>query len=55
MNQAISDNTSIEFAVGFYGGLGVGKSIEISFQPGKNMIEPEGINEAFIPELIKKA
>lgn len=35
MNQAIKDKTAIEFAIGFYDGIGNGKSIEESFDIGK--------------------
>ena len=35
MNQAIKDKAAIEFAIGFYDGIGAGESIERSFEIGQ--------------------
>ncbi|MEM8721769.1 MAG: hypothetical protein AAGE84_21135 [Cyanobacteria bacterium P01_G01_bin.39] len=38
MNQAIPDKDAIAFSIGFYDGLGAGKSIEVAYQLGCNAI-----------------
>ncbi|PSB43228.1 hypothetical protein C7B80_24925 [Cyanosarcina cf. burmensis CCALA 770] len=38
MNQAIPDEAAIAFSIGFYDGLGAGKSIEVAYQLGCNTI-----------------
>jgi hypothetical protein len=54
MKDAVSDDTALEFAVGFYDALGAGKSIEDAFQFGRNAIALKGIPEHLIPILRKK-
>ena len=39
MNQAIPDKDAIAFSIGFYDGLGAGKSIEVAYQLGCNAID----------------
>ena len=39
MNQAIPDRDAIAFSIGFYDGLGAGKSIEVAYQLGCNAID----------------
>jgi hypothetical protein len=54
MKAAVSDDTGVEFAVGFYDALGSGKSMEEAFQFGRNAIALKGIPEDLIPVLRKK-
>lgn len=51
MRKAIGDNAAIEFAVGFYDGLGAGRSIEDAYEFGCNSIDLEGIPEFLTPVL----
>lgn len=51
MNQAVGDRAAREFAVGFYDGLGAGRSIEFSYKLGCNAIAMEGIPENLTPVL----
>jgi AAA-like domain/CHAT domain len=51
MSQAIGDRAAIEFAVGFYDGLGAGRSYENAFKLGCNAINLEGIPESETPVL----
>jgi hypothetical protein len=53
MNQAIGDRAAIEFATGFYDGLGAGRTIEDSFEMGCATLDLESIPEAMIPVLLK--
>lgn len=39
MNQAIPDKDAIAFSIGFYDGLGAGKSIDLAYQLGCNAID----------------
>jgi CHASE2 domain-containing sensor protein len=52
MNKAIGDKAAIEFAVGFYDGLGAGISIERAYKLGCNAIHTEGIQEHLTPVLL---
>ncbi len=52
MDKAISDKAAIEFAVGFYDGLGAGKSVEFAYKLGRNSIEIAGIPEHLTPQLL---
>ena len=52
MNRAISGAATIEFAVGFYGGLGAGETIEQAFELGRNAMQLQGIAEEQTPVLI---
>jgi hypothetical protein len=51
MNQAIGDRAAIEFAVGFYDGLGAGRSYTDAFEFGLSAIDLEGIPETDTPQL----
>ena len=55
MNEAIGDRAAIEFAVGFYDALGVGKSVEDAYKFGCNAIQLAGISEHLTPVLLKKS
>lgn len=54
MNKAIGDKAAIEFAVGFYDGLGAGRSVEFAYKLGRNSIELAGIPEHLTPQLLPK-
>ena len=51
MNQAIGDRAAIEFAVGFYDGLGAGRPYSEAFEFGLSAIDLEGIPETGTPQL----
>ncbi|MEM8503141.1 MAG: AAA-like domain-containing protein [Cyanobacteria bacterium P01_D01_bin.1] len=51
MNQAVGDAAAIEFAVGFYDGLGAGRSYSDAFEFGVSAIDLEGIPETATPQL----
>jgi hypothetical protein len=51
--KAIGDRAAIEFAVGFYDGLGAGRAIEFAFDLGRSAIEGAGLTEQLTPVLIK--
>ncbi|MDJ0703136.1 MAG: AAA-like domain-containing protein [Leptolyngbyaceae cyanobacterium MO_188.B28] len=51
MNSSIGDRAAIKFAVGFYDGLGYGRSIKEAFEFGLLSIDFEGIPESAIPVL----
>jgi CHAT domain len=51
MSQAIEDRAAIEFAVGFYDALGVGRSIEVAFRFGCNAVQMTRPSEADTPIL----
>ncbi len=52
MNKAIGDQAAIEFAIGFYDGLGAGKSVKFAYKLGCNSIEMAGIPERLTPQLL---
>lgn len=52
MHQGISDAAAIEFAKGFYRGLGAGKSIETAFKLGCSAIQLKNIPEHLTPVLM---
>lgn len=54
MNKAIGDKAAIAFAIGFYQGLGAGRSIEEAYKLGCVQIGLQGIPESLTPVLIKK-
>ncbi|MHC5755821.1 MAG: AAA-like domain-containing protein [Nostoc sp.] len=54
MSQAIGDRAAIEFAVGFYDGLGANKGYEFAYKLGCNLIQIAGIPENLTPKLITK-
>lgn len=55
MNQAIGDRAAIEFAVGFYDGLGAGRSYADAFEFGLSAIDLEGIPETATPQLKQRS
>ncbi len=54
MNQVIGDRAAIEFAIGFYDGLGAGKSYEVAYKLGCNAIAVAGIPDKLTPQLLTK-
>ncbi len=52
MDKEIGDKAAIEFAVGFYDGLGAGKSVGFAYKLGCNSIEIAGIPEHLTPQLL---
>jgi hypothetical protein len=54
MNSAIGDRAAIAFAIGFYQGIGAGRSIEEAYKLGCSQIGLHGIPENLTPVLIKK-
>ena len=54
MSQAIGDRAAIEFAVGFYDGLGAGRSFEDAYKLGCIAIRMAGIPEHLTPKLLRK-
>lgn len=55
MSHAVPDKAALEFAIGFYDGLGAGKSIEEAYLFGKNAIQLYGFPQHLNPVLKKKA
>jgi len=53
MNKAIGDKAAIAFAIGFYQGLGAGRSIEEAYKLGCIQIGLQDIPENLTPVLIK--
>lgn len=54
MNKAIGDKAAIAFAIGFYQGLGAGRSLEEAYKLGCIQIGLQGIPENLTPVLIKR-
>ena len=52
MSQEIQDKAAIEFAVGFYDGLGADEGYDFAYKLGCNAILMAGIKQHLIPELI---
>lgn len=55
MNDSITDENAILFAMGFYDALGVGKDIEFAFNYAITTIETEGFQGENIPVLLRNA
>lgn len=55
MNQPIGDHAAIEFAVGFYDGLGAGRSYDFAYDFGCNSIRFAGIAQDDIPVLKRRS
>ena len=53
MSEKIGDRAAIEFASGFYDGLGANRTYEDAFEFGLSAIDLEGIPETSIPQLKK--
>jgi DNA-directed RNA polymerase subunit RPC12/RpoP len=54
MSAAISDSAAIAFAIGFYQGLGAGRSIPQAFQLGVAQIRLQGVPEHLTPILASR-
>lgn len=54
MNKEIEDKAAIAFSLGFYQGLGAGRTIEDAFRLGCVQIRLQGIPEHLTPVLIRK-
>ncbi len=54
MTQAIGDQASIEFSVGFYDALGAGRPVDFAYKLGCSAIALAGIPENLTPVLIQK-
>lgn len=52
MSRTIGDAAAIEFATGFYRGLGYGKDVKTAFDLGTLQIEMDNLNEEDTPKLI---
>jgi CHAT domain len=55
MSGEIGDRAAIEFAGGFYTALGAGKSIEVAYELGCNLIQLGGLPENLTPVIFRKA
>ena len=55
MSEVIQDEAAIEFVVGFYDGLGSGKSYEVAYQLGCNRISLAGVSGRLMPQLLGKS
>ncbi len=53
MKKAMPDQAAISFSVGFYKGIGAGKTTETAFALGVNSIELEGTSGSELPELLQ--
>lgn len=54
MDKAVRDESAVIFTTGFYRGIALGKSIELSFELGRNLLELEGMDDARIVQLHKE-
>jgi hypothetical protein len=54
MKKGIGDKAAIEFAIGFYDGLGAGKSYDFAYKFGCNAIQLAGISEQLTPVLLQQ-
>lgn len=54
MKQAIGDRAAIEFAIGFYDGLGAGETIDRAYQIGRVAIQLSSIPEHLSPTINRK-
>jgi hypothetical protein len=52
MERAVSDSAAIDFAAGFYLGLGYGRSVKTAFDMGRNRIGLAGGTDGAIPKLL---
>ncbi|MDN3723846.1 CHAT domain-containing protein [Aequorivita sp. SDUM287046] len=52
MTKAMPDDAAIAFSVGFYKGIGAGRTIETAFALGVNAIELEGCSGSSLPILL---
>lgn len=54
MNKAIGDKAAIAFSIGFYQGLGAGRTIEGAYKLGCVQVRLQGIPEHLTPVLVKQ-
>ena len=54
MNQGVTDKAALEFAIGFYDGLGAGKSIPDAFKLARNAIQLVGLPDHLTPMMLTK-
>jgi hypothetical protein len=54
MKSIISDKAAIEFSVGFYDGLGAGRSVQEAFELGQNAVAYLNKGEHMIPKIFNK-
>ena len=54
MNNAIDDKAAIAFAIGFYQGLGAGRTIESAYKLGCAQVRLQGIPEHLTPVLVRR-
>ncbi len=52
MSKPVNDRAGIEFAVGFYDGLGAGEDYEAAFRLGKNAVHGFNLPDHEVPQLI---
>ena len=52
MDRAIGEAAAIEFAVGFYDGLGAGRDIKFAFNLARNRIDLEDLPGSLVPVLL---
>ncbi|MBE9033471.1 AAA-like domain-containing protein, partial [filamentous cyanobacterium LEGE 11480] len=55
MNQAVGDQAAIEFATGFYDGLGYGRSYPAAYELGVSAIDLEGLPDTLTPVLLGRS
>jgi len=55
MNQAIGDQAAIEFATGFYDGLGYGRSYPQAYELGLSAIDLENLPDTLTPVLLQRS
>ncbi len=55
MSRKVDDRAAADFAAGFYGALGYGKSVQDAFDLGCNQIDLSGLNDADVPRLDLRA
>jgi hypothetical protein len=55
MKGAIGDRAARMFASAFYGALGFGRSVEVSFKQGLTALRLEGIAQSDLPDLITRS
>lgn len=55
MSRKVDDRAATDFAAGFYGALGYGKSVQDAFDLGCNQIDLSGLKDADVPRLDLRA
>lgn len=54
MESAINDESAIAFSIGFYQGIGAGRTIKNAYQLGKIQIKMRGLDQDSVPILISR-